>query len=120
MDQIKTLWLDHLSEGFPEDCLGEQVEGIELVLLEADIARCISTFLQNGARLDPECAAILRRCHRDASVVVRVMSEPTRAYFLRLERVAAAVLGALSAKQPPSGQAFNPDPRKRRPTNFKR
>ena len=74
--------------------------GVELVMLDADIAGCVSTFLHKGGRLDLQRAAILGRCYRDVSLVVRELNGTPQAYFAHLERMAAKVLEALSVGGP--------------------
>ena len=69
--------------------------GVELVLLDADIAACVSLYVADGGRLDLQRTAILGRCYRDASVSELLPSQ-ARDYFARLEHMAAMVLEALS------------------------
>ena len=97
MDEIRRLWREHQEAPYPDGFRGVEVAGVELVMLDADIAGCVSTYLKKGGCLDLQRAAILGRCYRDASLVVRELTGAPRDYFARLERVAATVLEALSA-----------------------
>jgi hypothetical protein len=72
MDEFRRLWREHLDAGYPDGYRDKDVAGVALILLDADIAGCVSASL-GGARLDPERATILERCYRDAVVVTRVL-----------------------------------------------
>ena len=100
MDQLRRLWREHQEGPYPEGYRGVEVAGVELVMLDADIGGCISTYLAKGGRLDLQRTAILGRCYRDVALAVRELTGPTRDYFTRLERMAASVLEALSASGP--------------------
>ncbi len=101
MDEIRTLWDEHLAAGFPDGCAGEEVAGIDLVLLDADIAGCVQTFVDRGGRLDVRRTAVLGRCYHDAMLVTTSMgSVEAQTYFRRLESLAGAILSALSARAP--------------------
>jgi hypothetical protein len=65
-------------------------------MLDADIAGCVSTFLEMGGRLDLWRAAILGLCYRVAALVARTVSEPARTYYGRLERLARLTLETLA------------------------
>ena len=80
-----------------------EVAGVELAVLDADIAGCVSTYLHKWGRLDPQRAAILGRFYREVSLVVRELSGTPQAYFAHLERMAAKVLEALSRPEQRSG-----------------
>ena len=100
MDDLKTLWREHREAVFPPRCRGRELGGIELVMLDADIAGCVERFLAT-AELDAQYAALLGRCYRDASLVARQLTEAhEQVYFARLERLAATVLEALSFVRP--------------------
>ena len=77
---------------------GVEVAGVELVMLDADIAGLVSQCL-GGARLHPDGTAILKRCYGEAVAVTRELTGPARAYFERLSRMAAIVLEASGAQR---------------------
>jgi hypothetical protein len=103
MDEIQRLWAEHTRTPFPADCRGEQIEGIELVLLDADIAGCVSTFLGSSGRLDDQRIENLVQCKRHIDLVLLQMKEPGLMYFARLRDLAQAVLARLkpSSAEPP-------------------
>ena len=75
---------------------GEDVEGIDFVLLDADIAGCVSTFLGNRGRLDLWRTAVLGLRYRDVRYVLPQLDEEGRVYFSRLEVLAKLVLQAVA------------------------
>lgn len=94
MDELIRLWREHSEAEYPDGYRDKEVAGISLILLDADtggyVAQCLG-----GAHLDSEHAAALQRCYRDLDAVTRELMEPARAYFERLKRMAAIVLGTL-------------------------
>ena len=91
--QIKSLWDEHIVAPFPDRCRGEESEGVDLVLLDADIAGCVSTFLASGGTLDAQRQNILRDLEAEAERVVVVLKEvPERNYYVRLAKLAHLVL----------------------------
>ncbi|MFK0263804.1 hypothetical protein ACIQU1_21075 [Streptomyces angustmyceticus] len=68
-----------------------------MVLLDADTAGCVLTWLNNGGTLDPKRTRILQSCIEDLDRVVPEITEPagTR-YYQRLRRLALLVSRTLS------------------------
>jgi len=93
MDELRRLWREHREAEYPDGYRDKDVSGVALILLDADIAGCVSGSL-GGARLDPERARILEGCYRDAVVVTQELTGAARDYFERLKRMAAIVLEA--------------------------
>lgn len=93
--EIQELWKRHLATTFPPECRGMEVEGIELVLLDADIAGCITAYL--GQRVvhnwhDLKRKKTLRRCCADLARVDLKLEGRARAYFERLLLLTRKVL----------------------------
>ena len=99
MDTIEQLWRDHLATPFPGR-RGDEVEEIDLVTLDADIAGCVDAFISAGHVLDAARTAILGRCYRDASIISRTLTGAEGQYFARLESLAGEVLKKLSVLAP--------------------
>ena len=99
MDELRRLWREHMETGYPDGYRDKDVAGVALILLDADIAGYVSACL-GGARLDPQRAAILHHCYRDAVAVTRELTGPARDYFDRLKRMAAIVLEASGGIRP--------------------
>jgi hypothetical protein len=93
MDELRRLWREHREAVYPDGYRDKDVAGVALILLDADIAGCVSAS-PGGARLDPERARILEDCNRDAVTVTRELTGPAVGYFERLKRMAAIVLEA--------------------------
>ena len=93
---IEQLWREHQDAPFPSGLRGEDVDGIHFVLLDADIAGCVSTFVGNRGRLDLRHTAVLGLCYRDVSYVLPQLDEEGRVYFGRLETLAKLMLQAVA------------------------
>ncbi|KAA3643080.1 MAG: hypothetical protein DWQ07_21420 [Chloroflexi bacterium] len=89
---IKQLWNEHRAAKFPKDYSGEEIEGIDLVLLDMDVAGCILKFLQNGSKLDLWTTAILGLHYRDLTLVRQELEGEAKEYFQRLETLSRLVL----------------------------
>ena len=91
MTEIERLWTEHLAVDFPP-VHGDEVEGIDLILLDADIAGYITTFLDHGGRLAPARRASLETLARHARTAAQSLAGPARDYFTRLANVADLVV----------------------------
>lgn len=92
---IQRLWEKHLATTFPTELAGEEVEHLDLTLLDAATAGCISEYLSNGGQLDIRRTALLGLCHRHVAVVARQLEGEGQEYFHRLEVLAYEVLQAI-------------------------
>jgi hypothetical protein len=95
------LWQEHLAAPFPKGLRGKDVNGIDFVLLDANIAGCVSTFVERG-KLNAYQITMLGLSYRDASFVLPILNEEGAAYFWRLERLAELVLKAVARKNQPA------------------
>ena len=91
---IEELWQEHKRERFPKGYGGEEIEGIDLALLDGDIAGCVDSFITKRS-LDLFRTSILGLCYRDCSVVARGLDGEAKVYFLRLEKLAKLVLESI-------------------------
>jgi hypothetical protein len=91
-DLIKVLWQEHLNADFPPECRGADINGIDLVMLDADTAGCVSSFLHHGHRLDIWRLAVLGICYHHLAVVSRDLTDEAKEYFFRLENLAGLVI----------------------------
>ena len=94
---IGELWKEHLAAPFPDGFTGADVSGIDFVMLDANIAGCVDTYLESG-NLNLFQTAMLGLSYRDASFVVPVLNKEASAYFWRLERLAELILKAVALK----------------------
>ncbi|MFG2353384.1 hypothetical protein [Streptomyces sp. NPDC048521] len=87
---VAVLWRDHVDAAFPAGLRGAEPEGVDLVLLDAYLAGCVSVWRNNGGRLDAERHRILLACAADLDRVLPGISDAEeRRYLLRLRRLAA-------------------------------
>jgi hypothetical protein len=94
---MEELWRDHQEARFPAECRSKMVDDIDLILLDADTAGCVSTFVSRGT-LDPWRLAVLGICYRDLAVVVHDLLGEPKAYYARLEKLAGLVLRRVREK----------------------
>ncbi|WP_262009231.1 hypothetical protein [Streptomyces sp. FIT100] len=68
-----------------------------MVMLDADTAGCVLTWLNNGGTLDPERCRILQSCIEDLDRVIPEITDPagTR-YCQRLRQLALLVAASLT------------------------
>ena len=94
---IQELWQEHRAAPFPRRLRGREIDGIDFVMLDADIAGCVMTFLKQGS-LDVFNTAWLGLCYRNACYVVTILYEEGVGHFGRLERLAELVLREIHRK----------------------
>jgi hypothetical protein len=93
LDEGQRLWDEHLLAPFPTRLRGEEIDGIDMVMLDADIAGCVSTWLGNKGRLDETRRGWLEGSLDDLARVLRLLAdEDERAYYERLRRLAQLAL----------------------------
>ena len=93
--EVRRLWQAHLERPFPPRMRGEEIDGVDMVMVDADVAGCASTWLSSSTNLDSARIGILRACRDDLRRVVPAMSNPTeRDYYVGLQALANAVLDA--------------------------
>jgi hypothetical protein len=96
-DEINELWGGHLEERFPSGLYGKDINGIDLVSLDSDIAGCVLTFIDDG-NMNLYQTAVLGLCFQNVSVVMTILNKEGRKYFGRLERLSELVLKAVAQK----------------------
>lgn len=93
LEEGRRLWGEHLSAPFPSRLRGEEIEGVDMVMLDADIAGCIDAWLGRGGRLDEQRRGWLKSCREDLRRVMRALDDPEeRAYYERLDALARLAL----------------------------
>lgn len=92
---IEELWKEHQSAPFPKSYRAKDVNGIDFVMLDADVAGCVDSFLGRG-NLNLFQTALLGLCYRDLTYVIPILNEEGRDYYWRLERLAELVLKAVA------------------------
>ncbi|MCG3043296.1 hypothetical protein L7D48_22450 [Streptomyces sp. S1A] len=70
-----------------------------MVMLDADTAGCVCTWLNNGGALDPERRHILQtRLENLARIVPQISAPSGRRYYQRLHQLALLILSAPNTK----------------------
>lgn len=98
---IQRLWEEQSDAAFPPDCAGSEVQGANLIRLDARTAGCVNRFLRGGFALRAEQITEL---HESLAALERVLPDLTGAgkvYFERLWRLASLVRRQCGA---PSGR----------------
>jgi len=94
-DEIRHLWKQHLDRPFPPRMRGEEIDGVDMVLVDADIAGCVQTWLGSSSSLDAGRIEVLRKCKGDLERVLPHLLDPHEAdYYAALHDLAVAVLQA--------------------------
>lgn len=92
-------WQRHLERPFPPRLRGEEIEGVDMVTVDADIAGCVQTWLNSSSDLDKMRTGVLRGCLDDLDRVLPQLSDPEEAdYYAGLRDLAARVLSAQRAR----------------------
>ena len=94
---ITELWTQHNNAPFPNGFRAKDVCGIDFVMLDADVAGCVGTFLSRD-NLNLHQTAVLGLSYRNLSYVLPVINDEGKEYFWRLERLAELVLKAVALK----------------------
>ncbi|MFI6980973.1 hypothetical protein ACIBSV_20615 [Embleya sp. NPDC050154] len=81
------LWAEHRRASFPASFRGVDIAGVELILLDADVAGLVSRELSGG--LDGDGIAVLWACIADLDKIVPLLNEEYCAsYFSKLRTIA--------------------------------
>ena len=92
---IAQLWAEHQADDFPAEIYGQEVDGYDVVMIEADIAGCVDAFLAASGRLDLWRTAVLGLVLRHAALAAQELPAAARPRYARLERLARLVLEAV-------------------------
>ncbi|MEU9033146.1 hypothetical protein AB0D46_37750 [Streptomyces sp. NPDC048383] len=89
---VRVLWDEHRPASFPRGLAGQDRAGFDLVLVDADIAGCVHTWLDNAGVLD---VRLFRVLHWRGSQLTAILTELGEAdspeYWHRLSRMARLV-----------------------------
>jgi hypothetical protein len=98
LDLLSRLWDEHKRATFPPHLRGQDIEGEDMVMLDADIAGCVSSSLSGP--LDGRHRSILLRCLAALEKVVPSISNEGGAveYYSRLREMATLANESGNAK----------------------
>lgn len=89
---VSHVWREHQQAPFPAGLRGAERADIDLVLLDADIAGCVSTWLSRGGSLDDWRRGVLHRRITDLDRILPVLGATDNApYWRRLHRLSCLV-----------------------------
>ncbi|WP_033443263.1 hypothetical protein [Saccharothrix sp. NRRL B-16314] len=91
-DLLPLLWEEHLRTPFPPHLRGRDIDGEDMVVLDSDIAGCVTSALSQ--HLDERRDRILVRCLGAVEKVLPLIGDDERAseYFERLREMAGLVV----------------------------
>jgi hypothetical protein len=90
---VARFWGEHVRSDFPARLRGEEVAGVDMVMLDGDIAGCVSTWLASASCLDERRWEILARCMTDLDRVLDQLAGDEEHYYRRLQQMTGLVLG---------------------------
>jgi hypothetical protein len=94
-DEVSGLWERHLGREFPADFRGEEVDGVDLVMLDADAAGCIETWLGSSSNLDAAGIQMLPVLGSELDRALPALRDTAgRDYFASLRGVVVQMLAA--------------------------
>jgi hypothetical protein len=89
----KALWDAHAHQQFPPRLRGLEVEGVDPVMLDSDIAGCVASWIAQSSRLDVDCRSILMRSRDDLDRLLTGLEDDDECgYFRRLRELATLAL----------------------------
>jgi len=94
---VEKLWQEHEASGFPSGLRGRDVAGVDFVMLDADVAGCVSTFLHRKHVLDQWRTALLGLALGNIERLLPQFGPAQREYFERLATLARLVLREIAA-----------------------
>jgi len=93
MESVRNLLEAHDGAAYPAELSAEdEVAGVALAMLDADIAGLAATYLRNGGELPPEQWHALAECAAVARVSVPGLTGGAWVYFARLYALSQAML----------------------------
>jgi hypothetical protein len=84
------LWHDHQRDRFPTGCAGKEIFGVDLVMLDADVAGLVSHVV-GGTELSVDQRRILTKIREELEFVVPNLPRHAQPYFARLAKIADAL-----------------------------
>jgi hypothetical protein len=88
--ELNELWRDHQRDPFPRGCAGREIFGVDLVMLDADIAGLVSHVV-GGTALSIDQRKILAKIRDELEFVVPNLPRRAQPYFARLAQIAGAL-----------------------------
>ncbi len=91
-DQVEQLWDAHVRTPFPSALRGAEIAGIDMVLLDASTAGCVTSWLSGAGRLDARRRTAIASCLAELDTVLPLLTDPAQvAYYCRLRDLARRI-----------------------------
>jgi hypothetical protein len=88
------LWEEHKAAAFPAGLRGQDVAGVDTIMLDAEVAGCIAAWIGNAGTLDSSRREILAQSLVELDRILPLLADAEeRRYFQRLRDLAAVALG---------------------------
>ncbi|HXH71825.1 MAG TPA: hypothetical protein VNI58_03310 [Mariprofundaceae bacterium] len=100
MNEITELWDQFRNAPFPRELGGEEIDGVELVLLDADAAAVVSTFIGKSGKISEQQIQLLEGYVKDASQVLPKLNGEGMHYFALLLKLCDLVLNQAKNLRP--------------------
>lgn len=81
---VAALWNLHLQAAFPARLRNACIAGVEMVMLDADVAGCVTAWLGAGGVLDDRRRDVLRASRQQLAEVNSAVTGNEATYFTRL------------------------------------
>lgn len=89
---------------------GEEIFGIDLVLIDSDTAGLISKYIDTRGHLTNYDFRLLNHCYSDLKIVVKELKGEDRQYFDRLQKMAGQIIATAKDKNiTTDGKSYNID-----------
>jgi hypothetical protein len=108
MDEIVKLYNEHLTTPFP-DRRGDEILGIDLVLIDSDTAGLITKFISYRGQLSIDDIRILNHCYSDLRRIVKELSGTDRQYFAQLQNIVGLIIEKLKDGRLTADNKFKPE-----------
>lgn len=92
MDKLIKAFQDHIAAPIPNNLIGEEVDGIDLILLDNDSAAIIDKYISHKGFLNEADLIIAQSCQKELEVVAKSLNGLEREYFKGLEAMISEVL----------------------------
>lgn len=100
--EVAALWNEHTRAEFPAGLLGRDVNGVDVVMLDADVAGHVATWGGGGAQKQTDREAKPLSRLQDLDLVLPAMTSAEASYFRRLGAMSTALLAhGVSPRWPP-------------------
>jgi hypothetical protein len=93
VEAVSRLWRAHVQAPFPPRQRGAEIAGVEMILLDADIAGCVCVWLDRSGQLDARRRSVIASCLDKLNLVLPLLVDQEADYYRRLRDLAALVCG---------------------------